>query len=211
MKLDRNTMVLVVVAAFSFGILADDVGKVFKDSFEAESKGKYQDAHKILETGYGQASDRAMFYTMRLRLGYLDGLMQKYDESATEYEAAARLYPNSVEPLVYVQYQYLMLKDWKKLLDAATRALKIDANHYLSHCRLAYASYCLADYATASKEYGRVLELYPGDLDVMNMLGWCCAQQKDKLRATQYFQFVLTVYPDNKPAQEGMDFLKKTS
>ncbi len=209
----RLSVSLVVVVAL--GVLcgslvvpaaAQDLGAAFKASYAAEAAGNYDEAWRVMNEALGR--DRSS-YPGVMRLAYLKGLMQKPAEAAQLYAQAATLQPRAIEPLLYLQYQYLVLQDWTKLIEACSSALQLDSNHYNSRTRLAYAYYSQQRYAEAAAEYTKVSQLYPLDLDVLVMRGWSHALSGRKVFAQQAFQKVLEVSPDNTSAQEGITFLSR--
>lgn len=201
-------VVLVVALSIAFGLsaAAQDLGAAFKASYAAEAAGNYDEAWRVMNEAIGR--DRSS-YAGVMRLAYLKTLMQKPAEAAQLYTFAAGLQPRAVEPLLYLQYQYLVLQDWTKLVEASSSALQIDPNNYNSRARLGYAYYNQQRYAEAAAEYTKVSQLYPLDLDIMVMRGWSHALSGRKALAQQAFQKVLEVSPDNASAQEGITFLSR--
>jgi tetratricopeptide (TPR) repeat protein len=186
--------------------ISSDLARVFQASYTAEAQGKYDEAYKVVNDYVGQT--RASYVAI-MRLAYLKGLMGRSEEAAQLFGTAAELQPRAIEPIIYQQYHLLALKDWEKLTNAARGALRLDANHYVSRTRLAYALYNQARYLEAAEEYAKVANLYPLDLDVMLMRGWCYALAGKKAQAQMLFKGVLTLSPDNASAKEGVEYLAK--
>jgi tetratricopeptide (TPR) repeat protein len=186
--------------------ISSDLAGVFQRSYTAEAAGKYDEAYKVVNDYVGQT--RAGYVAV-MRLAYLKGLMGRNDEAAQLFGTAAELQPRAIEPVVYQQYHLLILKDWEKLANSARVALRLDSNHYVSRTRLAYALYNQGRFTEAAEEYAKVANLYPLDLDVMLMRGWCYALSSRKAQAQMLFKSVLALSPDNASAKEGLEYLAK--
>ncbi|MFH1074047.1 MAG: hypothetical protein V1752_03065 [Candidatus Firestonebacteria bacterium] len=202
-------VLMFAVLVFCTGVGAADVGEVFNSSYAAEAKGKSADALKIIETAYNAKLDGNLKYVMKMRMAYLETVLNKLDQAALLYGEASEIMPRAIEPLNYQSYEYYVLKDWKKVQEVCCKALNVDPKHYYSRSRLAYACLCLGDYAGSLREYSKVMELYPLDMGVKAMTGWVYAYMKDKTKATQIFREVLIVNPINESAKAGMEYLLK--
>lgn len=184
---------------------AGDWGSVFRSSYEAEAAGKLADAYTIVNNASGGSMSN---YPAVMRLAYLKGLMGQPRDAARLYRTAGEIEPAAVEPILYQQYQYILLGDSGNVVLSAREGLKRDPQNYVSRTRLAYALYQMKKYSEAAEEYSKVAALYPLDLDVAVMQGWSFAQLGLRARARGIFQKVLTVSPDNVSAKEGMAFLR---
>lgn len=182
---------------------ADPLAAAFKASYEAEARGDYHEAYRVVRDVIGSPPSS---YEGVMRLGYLKGLQQQPLEAALLFEKAAELEQNAVEPYIYQQYQYLLLADWAKLANSSLAALSRDPLHYTSRSRLGYALYMQGKYADAASQYTKVAQLYPLDLDVMIMRGWSYAKAGQKALALRVFRRALIISPDNAAALEGYDF-----
>ena len=192
---------LVILPAYS--LVAEDLEKAFADSYTAESEGRIDDAYNIIDSAIG--AERTV-YAGVMRLAYLKSLAGKYSLAAELYNSAAELEPNAVEPLLYLQYQYILLGDWQGLEQSSNKALKNDLNNYLSMTRLAYSYYQRGQYGRAREAYLKVQQLYPLELDAMVMVGWSNALSNHKSEAKRNFRKVLMLAPQNKSAKEGLAF-----
>ncbi|MEK8022226.1 MAG: tetratricopeptide repeat protein, partial [Candidatus Hydrogenedentota bacterium] len=176
----------------------------FKASYASEAAGKYLDAFQaIVQVLQGNEDN----YVVVMRLGYLKGMMGEYQEAARLYGSAAALKPDAVEPLVYQQYQFLLMTDWSALAASSREALKRDTQNYSSRSRLGYALYNMGRYSEAGENYSRVSALYPLDLEALTMRGWCYARLNRKGSASQLFREVLTISPDYQSAKDGLAYL----
>lgn len=186
--------------------ISSDLSRVFQSSYALEAQGKYDDAYKVVNEHVGQS--RATYVTV-MRLAYLKGLMGKSEDAAQLFATAAELQPRALEPLLYQQYHYLVAKNWDGLASSARNALRLDANNYTSRTRLAYALYFQGRYAESAEEYAKVANLYPLDLDVMVMRGWCNALLSRKAQAQTLFRGALVLSPEYASAKEGLDYVAR--
>ncbi|MEW5692708.1 MAG: tetratricopeptide repeat protein [Candidatus Hydrogenedentota bacterium] len=201
--------ILIITLFFAVpGLSANDLANALDESYKAETEKDYEKAYSIIEDIMEEVTDEFGLYTIQMRLGYLNNLLKKYKEAAENYNAAALLRPKAIEPMLYLQYQYLILQDWSKLIDVCIKALKLDPNNYTSKTRLAYSFYMTGNYEQSASEYLEVLSLYPLDIDVMNMIGWSYVFLGMKDEAKKIFKTVTTISPGNTSANEGLDYLK---
>lgn len=209
--LRRHSLAVVVTAVSLFTLVAlpavaQDLASAFKASYAAEAAGNYDEAWRVMNEALGR---NRTSYPGVMRLAYIRGIQLKYDEAAQLYAAAAALEPRAVEPLVYLQYQYLLLQNWSKLEESARAALVLDPNHYASRTRLAWSLYSQQRYAESAAEYTKVSQLYPLDIDVLVMRGWAFALSGRRPQAEMVFDRVLEVAPENASAIEGKAFLAR--
>lgn len=181
------------------------LGPVFRESYAAEARGKLAEAIAIINAGIPPESSN---YYAAMRLGYLHGLLGKYGDAAALYARAASLRPAAVEPLLYQQYQYLMLQDWARLETACRDTLRRDATNYTSRTRLGYALYLQRKYPEALEQYQQVARQFPLDVEVLRMVGWSGALGGRKQAALQAFNAILCFSPDDQDARQGMKFLQ---
>lgn len=177
----------------------------FKKSYAAEAAGKWSNAFQAMVELLPEHQGN---YAVMVRMAYLKSASGEYQEAARLYGAASDLKPEAVEPIIYQQYQFILMKDWSSLATAARAGLARDTQNYTSRSRLAYALYNLGRYAEAGENYMRVTALYPLDLDALVMRGWCYAQLGRKPLAVQLFREVLTLSPENQSAKDGLAYVE---
>lgn len=210
--MSRRRSLAIALAAVSLSalvagpVVAQDLASAFKASYAAEAAGNYDEAWRVMNDAMGR---NRTSYPGLMRLAYIRGIQLKYDEAAQLYAAAAALEPRAVEPLGYLQYQYLLLQNWTKLEESARAALALDPGHYTSRTRLAWSLYSQQRYAESAAEYTKVSQLYPLDLDVLVMRGWAYALSGRRPQAEMVFDRVLEVSPENASATEGKAFLAR--
>lgn len=180
------------------------VARAFQASYQAEAAGWLDYACQLISDSLPGSDEN---YYALMRMAYLKGLLGQPRDAARHYAAASRRRPEAVEPLLYLQAQYLALGEWADLERAARAALERDRNNYTSRTRLGWALYNQGKYTAAAEHYEQVAKLYPLDLDVLSMCGWANAYALKNARAERYFRAILIFSPDNQDARAGLNFL----
>jgi tetratricopeptide (TPR) repeat protein len=181
----------------------DPLAAAFKASYEAEAKGDYNEAYRVI---YNVIGAQPSSYEGVMRLGYIKGMQNQPRDAVLLYGRAAELEAGAVEPYIYQQYQYILLGDWTGLESSAKAALTRDQQNYTSRSRLGYALYMQGKFSEAAEQYVRLGRLYPLDLDVLIMRGWSYAKSGQKALAQRAFRRALTISPENASAKEGLEF-----
>lgn len=192
---------LLLVLASSVSVAEDEASNRFQKSVELETQEKYQEALSELEKISGTRADGYMYH---LRRGWLLYLLGKYDESIKAYTRAMTSNPRSIEAGLGVMLPQLASRRWLDAEKTGLKILRMDDANYLANSRLAYACYNLGRYADAAKYYKKVLDLYPGDIDMRSGYGWSLFKQGKFQPAKTEFKTILQVSPKHAAALEGI-------
>jgi tetratricopeptide (TPR) repeat protein len=182
------------------------VPELFETSFEAETNGDYAKAlNSVLEIIRSDTKN----YTAILRSGWLFYNNKKYSTSIKCYQKAHKLNPKAIEPLLGLSLPLMSSKAWGKAEGVVKEIIKTDPNNYLANSRLAYILFSQGKYGEAKAVYFRVLQLYPGDIDMKLGLAWTYVRMGYKKKASAWFNGVLKVRRTNVSALAGMDAVRK--
>ena len=148
---------------FSSMVFAEDISKLYEDSFALETKGDYTGAlNKVLQIIRADAKD----YTAYLRAGWLCYMTGDNTTSISNYKRAASLAQEAVEPLLGMSLAMMAAKQWSEAEKTLSTILQRDESSYLANSRLAYVYFCQGKYSQAKEKYEVVLRFYPSDLDM---------------------------------------------
>lgn len=200
--------VLVLITAFLAAPAAaqSDAAEQFESSFAHEARGDYAAAlggvRAILRAEPGN-------YTATLRAGWLHYLRTEYEESAAWYRKAVALAPSAIEPKLGLMLPLMAALRWKEAETAAVEVLKASPQNFLANSRLAFILFSQGRYTQAKSEYQKMIDLYPGDLDMQLGLAWTLQRMGDKKGAGEWFTKILRVRRTNTGALEGLELLKR--
>jgi len=192
---------MVLMLTWTVPAAADDTADAYRASNDLEDAGRYREALQALED---VAPANRGAYVYHLRKGWLTYLAGDYRNSVESYERAISLEPRAVEPRLGLMLPQMALHLWQDTEQTAADALALDPKNYLAGSRRAWALYNLGRYDDAEVAYRRVLELYPGDMDMRSGLAWCLLKQNLGVDAAAQFRIVLQVDPTHATAQEGL-------
>ncbi len=180
--------------------------KLFDTSFLAEANGDYARAlNSVLQIIRSDTKN----YTATLRAGWLFYMNTQYKSSIKYYKKASRLKPKSIEPLLGMSLPLMALKEWGSAEILTRRILSQDPGNYLAASRFALILYYEGKYGDAKKSYRKLLQLYPGDIEMQLGLAWTYVKMGQKNNASTLFNRILTVRSQNVSALEGMDAVRK--
>ncbi|MDD2279964.1 MAG: tetratricopeptide repeat protein [Bacteroidales bacterium] len=195
--------VLLITALQTNTFSQDNITAAFKESYVLEQKGEYAKASEKLNKVYLADS-----YELNLRLGWLNYLAGKLNESESYYGKAISLKPYSIESRLGMAYPLSAQAKWDELVALYNKILEIDPQNSLVNYRLGLIYYNRGNYEYADKYLDKVINLYPFDYDTMILLAWNkFALQKFK-EAKVLFNKVLMHTPDDASALEGLRRIK---
>ncbi len=207
----RSLITIMLIAVFiSFcagGATAQSsTSKLYDASFQAETNGDYASAlNRVLEIIRSDTKN----YTATLRAGWLFYMNKQYKSSIKYYKKAGRLQPKAIEPLLGMSLPLMALKEWKSAEIITKKIIKKDPCNYLAVSRLALVLYYEGKYGEAKSNYLKLLQLYPGDIEMKLGLAWTYVKMGQKSRASTLFNRVLTVRKSNLSALAGIDAVRK--
>jgi tetratricopeptide (TPR) repeat protein len=130
--------------------------------------------------------------------GYVLAAEQKFDDARTQFEAAAKLDPKNVHPIVMEARTYADQKAYALAFQQFDRALAIDPNSLEALVGKAQLAASQHDVKTAIATYNTILATQTDDADkaaVMTEMAKVYAAEKDDANATATFQKALQTYP----------------
>jgi tetratricopeptide (TPR) repeat protein len=175
------------------------------DSFALESRGLVAEALQASREAAEQSPSR---YFPRLRSAYLELRLKHFSAAAEDYSRAAALAPRAIEPLLGRQQALVELGKFGEAEAVGRAVLARDADNYLGASRLAWTLFSLKRYEEAAKLYGRLLTLYPGDLEMMTGLGYAELRAGRKREAAEAFRSVLAIVSGHARAREGLSLCR---
>lgn len=202
-RVSISTMLLLLSALFIQTLGQDNTIAAFKESYTLEQNGDYSNAAKKLIKIY-----QADSYELNLRLGWLNYLGGKLEESKDYYSKAISLKPYSIESRLGLAYPLAAQAKWDELVVVYNKILEIDPQNTLVNYRMGLIYYNRENYEKADQYLEKVINLYPFDYDTMILLAWNkLALQKFK-EAKVLFNKVLMYNPDDTSALEGLKLIK---
>ncbi len=153
----RTTLFLALVLVF--GLLTAQ--SPIQDSYNLEANGNYAGAIQIMQSLAEEEPNEA-FYTVRVAwLQYLLG----------QYQAAIGSYQKALQALDHLDAHtglincHLALASWEEAIRIADQQVKIHTQNPTLLGKLAYAYYMKQDYQNAAIYYGRIVSIYPWDME----------------------------------------------
>ncbi|MBI5630656.1 MAG: tetratricopeptide repeat protein [Elusimicrobia bacterium] len=199
----RN-IVLAVIAALSAPSWSAAQGRlqdVIASSYAAEAGRDIAGAMKVMRSVEETEGDS---YIYRLRMGWLAYLGGMWNESIAQYQNAAKIAPEAIEPLQGLLLPLAAAGKTAEISRAHEMVLAIDPNNYKSLSQLAWINYQAKDYKKAVKYYARIIKLYPTDVEMLLGLGYSLKLEGDRGGSERVFKQVLMLSPKNARALEGL-------
>lgn len=175
----------------------------FSESIKAELSGNYTLAVSDIKSVY-QADN----YNMNARLGWLLLLAKQYTESVSFYEKAVRLKPYVLEARFGLIKSLNALESWDKVKEQYENILKIDGQNTTALYWLGVLLYNRKDYNEASRNFEKIVNLYPMDYGSVIMLAWSRYYQGKLPDAKILFNQALLLSPNDVSALSGLNLLK---
>jgi tetratricopeptide (TPR) repeat protein len=147
-------------------------------------------------------------YFFHLRLGWLHYLAKKYPESVSAYQKAARLAKDSIEARLGLMLPLMAQGRWPEAERVGKEILLMDKASYLANSRLAYIYYNMKSFKEAETYYRKVLQHYPGDVEMQAGLAWSLLKQEKKAEAEKVFLELLKIAPNHVTANVGLKLIK---
>jgi len=169
-----------------------DLRAAFKKSYEAEYNAKYAKAIEELSAYSNTAS-----YEINLRLGYLNYLNAKFQQSALFYKKCVDVSPKSIEARLGYVNALATLEKWDEVLNQYKEILKIDAGNAKALYFISMMYYNRGDFANASTYINTYVTLYPFDFDGVNLAGWTKYNLGKKEEAITFFKKALLLNPSS--------------
>ncbi len=203
----RTTLTIILIMFTTFNILPQNNVKTsaFSSSVKFENNKEYEKALKEIRNIYPDYKDD---YLVNVRLGWLNYLNKKQDESIKFYNETVRLTGRSIESLLGLTLPYSAKNDWDKVKDIYEEILSKDDMNYTANLRLGQIYLNRKDYLNAKKLFSKLYNNYPGDYSVCLYLGWTYYYLGSSSKAKEFFKDTLILYPGNKSATNGLELVK---
>ena len=177
----------------------------FNKSIDFEEIGNYKDAIKTIENIYSKYSND---YLVNLRLGWLQYLNQKYDESIKYYNKAIKISNNSTEAQLGITYPYSAKNNWDQIKNIYDNILDKDPLNYTARLNLAQIYLKEGDNLNSKIMLEKLIEQYPSDYSVNLYLGWTYYYLGNKSKANSLFAVALIGDKTSSSAKEGFNLTK---
>jgi tetratricopeptide (TPR) repeat protein len=204
-----NMLLLLIAGLINLNTFAEEISdeklKIFKESVTEESIGNYTNAIKLIEKLHSKNKND---YLTNLRLGWLNYLDKKYDESIAYYEEAVRLSDKSIESMLGLTYPYSAKQEWGKVEDIYKDILDVDNQNYTANMNLGKLFFNNASYINAKNYFENIFDNYPSDTDANLYLGWIYYYLGNKSLAKKHFTNTLILDSDNTSAIEGLNLTR---
>jgi tetratricopeptide (TPR) repeat protein len=198
---------IIVLSTFLVGNLnAQTDSKIltaFAESYKAELSSNYTVAVSEIRSVY-----LADNYPMNVRLGWLLLLAKQYTESVNYYDKAIKLKPYGIEARFGMIKSLNALESWDKVKEQYEAILKIDDQNTTALYWLGVLMYNRKDYDIASRNFEKIVNLYPMDYGSVIMLAWTKYYLGKKEDAKILFNHALLLSPNDTSATSGLNLLK---
>lgn len=206
-----SILVLGLVPLFALGAARapaqekKDDAALLAETYGLEAKLDYPAAARVMK----RVADAApKSYFPQLRVGWLEACAGDYAKAGEAYAAAAALEPGAVEPLLGLQQALVVLERWDQAEKAGRDLLVRDPKSYAGLSRLAWTLYKKKDFKNAAETYGKVLALYPGDVEMRSGLAYAELALSRISDAAAHFRECLAMVPGHAGATNGLALCK---
>jgi tetratricopeptide (TPR) repeat protein len=178
----------------------------FHESLKQETAQDYKKSAQALEGVYKENKDD---YLINLRLGWLNYLAKKYDDSKQYYNQAFTISKGkSIEALLGRTYPLSALNDWDGVAAMYGAVLKLDPMNYTANLRYGQIMLNKGAYAEAKTYLERAYAYFPGLYEPNLSLGWTYYYLGDPQKATALLTAALMLSPGDTLAQKGLNLMK---
>jgi len=179
------------------------INDAFIKSYKFEQNGNFAEGVKELKLVY-----KADNYSVNARLGWMLFLAKQYTESISYYDKAIKLKPYAIEARFGMIKACNALESWDKVKEQYEAILKIDPQNTTSLYWLGILLYNRKEYDQASKNFEKIVNLYPMDYGSVIMLAWTRLYQGKKADAMVLFNHAILLSPEDPSALDGLNKTK---
>lgn len=203
-----NNALLFILAMTSFGYSASISAakiapkNVWSKSYTYEGLKKYVDAANVLEPMLN--SDPSNEFLL-LRLGWLNYLQTKYNESFSYYKKALALNSDSIDARLGLTLPLLAQLRWKEAAIYAKQVIAMSAWDLTANTRLMTSESALLEWVVLEQHATEVVKHYPSDPSAIIFLARSQAMQGKKTQAIANYTLALQRSPDNL---EAINYIK---
>jgi tetratricopeptide (TPR) repeat protein len=197
-KVVVNAVLFGFLTFSSVGIFAQvsqsdlDLRAAFKKSYESETAVKYAKAIEDLAPFANNNS-----YEVNVRLGYLNYMNAKFQQSVSHYKKCIELAPKSIEAKFGLINSLAALEKWEDVIVQYKEILKVDVGNAKALYNLSLIYFNRLDYTNAQIYLNNYIALYPFDFDGVNLIGWNKYYMGKKDEAYVYFKKALLLNPSS--------------
>ena len=189
-------LILVVSAMFAPYSLADN-SAAWTKSYTLETEKKYAEALSALDAI--PANDPDAQLTL-LRRGWLNYLLEQYNDSVKWYKQAMQQSPKSLDAALGVTLPLLAQQRWQESALYAKQVLEVSPYQYTAFLRLLLAEEGAREWASMKKHAQDLAEHYPTDATALVYLARSHAWLGDKDAARKAYSSVLNRVPGHYEA-----------
>jgi tetratricopeptide (TPR) repeat protein len=190
-----------LVSAQSADQASNHTSQYWQASLIAETSKDYDLALTDV-TEYQNAGGNA--FLASLRTAWLYYLKQDYANAVKFYNAAEKLEPTSINPLLGLMNVSEAQADSATIEKSAEDVLHLDPLNYRAQMAIAYRHYLAKEYAMALASYRRVLTYYPDDMTALSGEAWSLFYLGQGDKAEADFKTLLGVNANDMWAQKGL-------
>ena len=175
---------------------------VWSKSYTYEVSKKYVEAADVLAPVLKSQPENQF---LLIRLGWLNYLQAKYNESFSYYKKALELNSDSIDARLGLTLPLMAQQRWKETAIYAKEVIAMSAWDFTAHTRLMTCESALQQWATLEQHATEVAKRYPSDPSTIIFLARAQAMQAKKDQAIANYTLALERSPDN---QEAITYLK---
>jgi tetratricopeptide (TPR) repeat protein len=196
-----------LVSAQTAALTSNASSQFWQASLSAETTKDYDSA--LSDVGQYQSSGGNAFLA-NLRTAWLYYLKQDYANAVKFYNAAEKLQPTSINPLLGLMTASEAQGDNTAVEKSAEDVLHLDPLNYRAQMALAYRHYLAKDYAMALASYRRVLTNYPDDMTALSGEAWSLFYLGQQDKAEADFKTLLGINASDTWAQKGLSLCQES-
>jgi tetratricopeptide (TPR) repeat protein len=181
-----------------------ELQSAYSKSYTAENQNNYTLAISEVESIYKEDD-----YVSNIRLGWLNYLSKKYNESIPYYMKAIALKPGAIEARLGCVKPLSAIENWEKVKEQYLEILKIDPLNSTANYWLGVIYFNRKDFKTAINLFEKVVNLFPLDYDSVIMLAWSKLNNSNYADSKILFEQALIIRPNDPSASNGMHLISK--
>lgn len=189
-------LILLAVVTFAPYTWADN-SAAWAKSYTLETEKKYADALAAINAIPADDPDAQLTL---LRRGWLNYLLEQYNDSVKLYKQAMQLNPKSLDAVLGVTLPLLAQQKWQESALYAKQVLEVSPYQYTASLRLLLAEEGAREWESMKKHAQDLVEHYPTDATALVYLARSHAWLGDKEAARKAYSAVLNRIPGHYEA-----------
>jgi len=202
----RTVLIMSILAAT--GVLAltpEEIAETYARSYTYEQIDDYENAIRALTP---LLEKDPAGYTINLRLGWLYYLSQNYANSIHHYQEAMQSVPSSLEAKLGYTLPLMAQGKYGEVESVAYRITGVDHYNYFANLKLAYSLRMQGKLDLARKVLGKMLMLYPIDVNFLSEQALVEYARGDTASAVKILKDILILDPENTTAKSYLSPLE---